>query len=109
MSVSLRVQGGQKWEWPQRRNPVRFVLNVIDDEAIDRQRPKPHQLLGYDCFQLVRWRRLLWRSKAIKANPRLPRGQFIGKGSFHRVSERWVARPQGTPKGVRTHGDIVSC
>ena len=53
MSVNLGIQGGQEWEWSWRRDSIRFILNIIDNEAIHRERPKPHQLLGHDCFQLV--------------------------------------------------------
>jgi hypothetical protein len=28
-------------------------LDVIDNQAIDRQRPKPHYLLGHDGLQLL--------------------------------------------------------
>src|SRR5581483_10277376 len=35
MSVNFRVQSGQKREWPRRRDPFRFVLDVINNETID--------------------------------------------------------------------------
>jgi len=72
----------------------------LDDKVVDRERPKPHQLLSDDGFQLFRWRRLLGRSEAIKANPRLSGGQFIGKGSLRGVSNRW---PAGQPPNVADH------
>ena len=37
MSVNFRVQSGQKREWPRRRDPFRFVLDVINNEAISWQ------------------------------------------------------------------------
>ena len=33
-------------------NPFGLVLDVIDNQAVDRQRPKPHYMLGHDGLQL---------------------------------------------------------
>ena len=84
MSVNLRTQSRQKRKWPLCRDPVGFVLDVTDDQAIDRQRPKPRHLLGHDGFQLLGWRRLLGRSKPIEVNPGRPRAQLVREGTYHR-------------------------
>jgi hypothetical protein len=57
----------------------RVLVDVIDDQTIDRQRPKPHHLLGHDGLQLIYWRRLLRWSNAIEANSGLPRAQLLRK------------------------------
>ncbi len=89
MSVNLGVQSRQKRKWSRRCDTFSFVLNVIDNEAIDRQRPKARQLLGHDWFQLFRWGRLLGRSEPIETDPTPPGGQFLCKGTIHYVSHSW--------------------
>src|SRR4030095_15884491 len=73
MGVDLRVEGRQERKRSRRRGTLGFVLNVVDDEAVDSEPPNPRPLLGRDGFELLPGRRLLGRSEAVEADSTPPR------------------------------------
>ena len=71
-----------------------FVLDVINDDAIDRKRLKASQLLGDDAFQLLRGCRLFGRSKTIETIPDVRADNFSARELVIFTMTPVVARPR---------------
>ena len=71
MRICVRIDSREEREGARLRRSLRFVLELVDDEAVQAQRRQPRLLLGGDCLQFGGGRGPLGRRQPVKADPAL--------------------------------------
>ena len=82
--VLLGRDGGQEREGARLRRALRFVLNVVEDDAVDIESGEALDLLLGDVRELVGCGRELRRSKTVEADARLTLGDLLEQGFVDR-------------------------
>jgi hypothetical protein len=96
MGVRLWIQSGQKGKRPGRRDPLPFVLDVVDDQPIQFQGAEALQLARHDARQLAGGRGRLGRCHPVKTDSSLPGGEFFDQRGIHGTSLSTRAEKRAT-------------
>ena len=73
-----RVHHRHEWERSRRVGPVRFSVDVVEDEPVDLYGPKPGQSRGGDAVGLIRGAGLLRWGQAVEQDTMTGAGQKLG-------------------------------